>query len=288
MSQTYIVFDIGGTTIKYGLIDDQMQLTAINRCSTEQNHDGHILKKLLQLTHDFCQSQAITGIGISTAGIVGKDGAIQYAGPTIPNYQGTPLKEALEQSTQLPVFVVNDVAAALLGEQLAGGAQNADSVYCIALGTGIGGAYVNHGRLLSGAHATANSIGYTLYDPKTKTNYEQRASTLVLEGNLKPYHVSVPEAFELAKQKQQPYLQLIQDWALEVAKGVAPILLLLDPQTLIIGGAVSKQGDYLIHLLQQALSQLLPPDLIQTTIRVAQLADKAQLYGAYAGIRQLI
>ncbi|MCC3162791.1 ROK family protein [Lactiplantibacillus pentosus] len=284
MTELFLTFDIGGTSIKYGLIDQQLQLSHQGKCLTEQNKDGFILKQLLKVTASYQAQYPLTGIGVSTAGIVGAAGEIQYAGPTIPGYQGTPIKAALVAQSGLPVVVVNDVDAALLGEQLTGAAKGATSAYCVALGTGIGGAYVENGQLMTGVHATANSIGYMLYDSKTQTNYEQRASTLTLEHQLKPYGISVKDAFSEAKIGHAPYDQMIKTWAEEVATGIAPVLLLFDPEVLLLGGAVSLQGQYLVDLLTNALSPLLPPKLIQTKIRVAKLADKAQLYGAVAGL----
>ncbi len=254
------------------------------KCLTEQNRDGFILKQLLKVTASYQAQYPLTGIGVSTAGIVGAAGEIQYAGPTIPGYQGTPIKAALMAQSGLPVVVVNDVDAALLGEQLTGAAKGATSAYCVALGTGIGGAYVENGQLMTGVHATANSIGYMLYDEQTQTNYEQRASTLTFEHQLKPYGISVKDAFSEAKLGHAPYDQMIKTWAEEVATGIAPVLLLFDPEVLLLGGAVSLQGQYLVDLLTDALSPLLPPELIQTKIRVAKLADKAQLYGAVADL----
>ena len=284
MTKQYLVFDIGGTSIKYGLFNEALQLSQTGKCLTKHNQDGYILKQLQAVTADYQQKYDLDGVGVSTAGIVGPDGAIQYAGPTITGYQGTPIKAALMKQTGLPVFVVNDVDAALLGEQLAGGAQGAESVYCVALGTGIGGAYVEHGQLMTGAHATANSIGYTLFDPLTQTNYEQRASTLTLDRKLRAYNISVKDAFDEAKHNVSPFKDMINDWAAEVATGLAQVLLLFDPEILLIGGAVSLQGAYLTDLLTTALAPLLPPQLIQTKLSVAQLADKAQLYGAVAGL----
>ncbi|RMW51162.1 ROK family protein [Lactiplantibacillus pentosus] len=284
MTELFLTFDIGGTSIKYGLIDQQLQLSHQGKCLTEQNRDGFILKQLLKVTASYQAQYPLTGIGVSTAGIVGAAGEIQYAGPTIPGYQGTPIKAALMAQSGLPVVVVNDVDAALLGEQLTGAAKGAASAYCVALGTGIGGAYVENGQLMTGVHATANSIGYMLYDEQTQTNYEQRASTLTLEHQLKPYGISVKDAFSEAKLGHAPYDQMIKTWAEEVATGIAPVLLLFDPEVLLLGGAVSLQGQYLVDLLTDALSPLLPPELIQTKIRVAKLADKAQLYGAVADL----
>src|SRR5699024_5191578 len=104
-----------------------------------------------------------------------KQGEIIYAGPTIQDYRGTNFKEALK-SFQLPVHVTNDVDAALLGEIWQGEASTYDNVFCMTLGTGIGGAWLKD-ELMDGAHFQANAIGYLLYDEKTQTNFEMRAST---------------------------------------------------------------------------------------------------------------
>jgi len=284
MTKQYLVFDIGGTSIKYGLMDTDLQLKHTGHCPTEYNQDGHILKMLVEISQRVAAKHELVGIGVSTAGIVGPDGAIQYAGPTITGYQGTPIKAELMRVTGLPVFVVNDVDACLLGEQLAGSARNARTAYCVALGTGIGGAYLEDGRLLNGAHGTANSIGYTLYDVTSHTNYEQRASTLTLDRELAQYQVSVKEAFERARQEEQPYLEIIDRWSATVAAGLAQIMLLFDPEVLVIGGAVSQQGEFLRNLLQTHIDELVPKNLCQTRLEGAALADKAQLYGAVSGL----
>ena len=275
-----LAFDVGGTTIKYALLTPELTLEQTGSVPTNKNKDGQILKTLLELSQKFNHEYELAGIGISTAGIVASDGSIQYAGPTILDYQGTPIKARLEETTGLSVFVVNDVDAALLGEAVLGAAKNAKSAYCVALGTGIGGAYLANGQLTSGAHGTANSLGYTLFCPKTQTNFEQRASTLSLEAKLAPFNISVKEGFELATAGQEPYLSLLKAWAKEVAQGLSNILLLFDPEVLVIGGAVCQQKDYLLQLLNEQLALLLPPGLCQTKLKVATLADKAQLYGA--------
>lgn len=281
MSQ-YLAFDIGGTTIKYGLVTDDLTVHLLGVIPTQHNVNGAILSTLKAVATKILSTTTIDGIGISTAGIVGTDGAIQYAGPTIPNYQGTPLKVALEAATQQSVSVVNDVDAALLGECIGGAAIGSNNAYCVALGTGIGGAYFHQGQLQSGAHGTANSLGYTLYDLDRATNYEQRAATLSLEAQLKPDGVSVIEAFTQAKAGDRHFQARLKQWATTVASGLAPIILLLDPEVLIIGGAVSKQGQYLLDLITPALDQLLPAGFRQTQLKVAALGNDAQLLGAVA------
>lgn len=279
MSKNYLAFDVGGTTIKYCVIDEELNISRHAKVDTKHNADNHILKTLKEVTKAIQADTDLAGVGVSTAGIVADDGSIQYAGPTIPNYINTPLKLALTDQSKLPVSVVNDVDAALLGEAYAG-KLNSEDIYCIALGTGIGGAHYQNGKLVGGAHGKGNSIGYTMFDSKTNTNYEQRASTLTLEGKLRDYDISVIDAFEKAKANETPYVDIIKDWAKEVASGLAEIIVLFDPEYIIVGGAVSAQGDYLIDLLNEALEQLLPKDFNQTTLKIAEQGNNAQLIGA--------
>ena len=280
MSKKFLAFDIGGTTIKYGLIDQQLELSHCSKVPTEHNKDGHIITSVLDITQKMLAQFDVLGIGVSTAGIVGDHGEIIYAGPTIPNYQGTQIKQQLSQLTRLPIFVVNDVDAALLGEVVAGVAKNCSSAYCVALGTGIGGAYYNGGKLFSGSHSFANSLGYTLYDQADDSNYEQLASTLTLEKNLQPYGIGVIDAFAQAKSGDTTCLKAIEDWAYQVARGLANIVLLYDPAKLVIGGAVSQQGDFLLDILRRQMQKLIPEGLFATELVTAKLTNQAQLLGA--------
>src|SRR5699024_11856905 len=97
MKKYYLGFDVGGTTIKYGLIDSELNIIESSSCPTLENKDGHILKSLKKITEEMMNSYTLLGIGVSTAGIVGKNGEIQYAGPTIPGYIVTPIKKELEE-----------------------------------------------------------------------------------------------------------------------------------------------------------------------------------------------
>lgn len=278
----YLTFDIGGTTIKYGLIDENLSLIHLGQLETHQNQNGMIIQQLIQTTRKVMTTHKIIGIGVSTAGIVNRElGTIIYAGPTIPNYIGTEIKAIISHEFELPVYVENDVNAALLGEKLVGAAQDANNIYCVALGTGIGGAHLLNDHLQDGGTAQANSIGYLLYDSATQTNYEQRASTLTLQAQLSAQlHLSVPEAFDAAKRGESLPLEIIKNWSRSVAQGLAQIILIVDPELLIIGGGVSKQEKFLLDLLNQCIPAYLPPNFYRTKLVTAHNFNDAALFGA--------
>lgn len=279
----YLSIDIGGTYIKYALMDDQHRLVNHQKMTTPENIGYAIFKQIDAITEAAADNYKIDGIGISTAGIVDREkGEIIYAGPTIKDYKGTAFKAWLTEKYKLPVHVENDVNAALLGEIWKGAARNQDNVFCITLGTGIGGAFYNQ-LLIDGFHHQANSVGYLLYDPETRTNYEQRASTAALNkmiANELGESLSAKIVFERAKNGDETCFSIIKAWTMEVAKGLAQIILLTDPRCILIGGGVSVQGDYLLEQIQNQLETFLPANFLKTELKIAELFNNAALYGA--------
>ena len=94
MDNNYLAFDIGGTSIKYGIIDKNLQVVDYGTAPTNNNENNTIVKTLIDVTKQKKEFN-LRGIGISTAGRVGKQGEILYAGPTVKDYQGMQLKKTL-------------------------------------------------------------------------------------------------------------------------------------------------------------------------------------------------
>lgn len=279
---TYITIDIGGTFIKYALLNEQLELIHLNKVPTQVNKDQAIVNQVKQIVEQFNSSHTIVGIGISTAGIVDrKRGKIIYAGPTILDYVGTNFKEALA-SFNLPVHVTNDVDSALLGEIWKSDINLTESTFCLTLGTGIGGALYDNG-IKNGANLQANSIGYLLYDPVTQSTFEMRASTSALNkriANEIDSSLSTEHFFEQAKQGNEQCESILIEWTKEIAAGIAQIILILDPKRIIIGGGVSVQGDFLLNHIKQQIPVFLPNNFIKTDIIMATQKNNASLYGA--------
>ncbi|WP_053360937.1 ROK family protein [Bacillus sp. FJAT-27251] len=279
----YLAIDIGGTYIKYAFMNSEKKLYGHNKLPTEENVDHALIKQVEGIIQSALEAVPISGVGISTAGIVDRDkGEIIYAGPTIKNYKGTAWKEQLSQKFHLPIHVENDVNAALLGERWQGSAKGMNHVYCITLGTGIGGAYF-HDDLADGVHHQANSIGYLLYNADTDTNFENRASTSALNKMIQQEYgenVSAKTIFDWAKNGDHTSNVLIENWTREIARGLAQIILVVDPQCIIIGGGISAQGRYLLDLIERQIPSFLPNHFYKTEIKVAQLFNDAALYGA--------
>ncbi|WP_200415999.1 ROK family protein [Virgibacillus salexigens] len=279
----YLSIDIGGTYIKYALLNENLELNDHRKEQTKTTSKQVLYQQIEQIIKEIQNEYNLSGIGISTAGIVDRYiGKVVYAGPTLPFYKGMEWKQPLTKKFSIPVVVENDVNAALLGEIWKGSMINKNNIFCITIGTGIGGAYYKN-HLIDGANQQANSVGYLSYDPTTGTNYESRASTNALISTIKEHldDTVTPESlFERAKLGCHKCLTIIRNWAKEIASGLAQIILLYDPEYIVIGGGISKQDDYLLNFIQKEIHHYLPKHFLKTKVRMAALHNHAALYGA--------
>ena len=103
----------------------------------------------------------VLGVGIGSAGVVDpKTGGIAYANEIMPGWGGIALGPRLAEELDMPVAVTGDVHAHALGEARWGVGRGYESVLCLGIGTGIGGAFVMDGRVMRGSHGAAGHMGH--------------------------------------------------------------------------------------------------------------------------------
>ncbi|MFD0961252.1 ROK family protein [Paenibacillus chungangensis] len=282
----WVSVDVGGTEIKYAVFGADRDILYDGKRKTPAGEANiHIPEAVLAIVQEMMDRYGpMQGAGISTAGVVDtKTGEIIYAGGTIPTYKGTNLKRSIEDRFGLKTIIMNDVNAAAVGEWWRGAAEGVDDFFCLTLGTGIGGALFCGGHPVTGAHYRAGEIGHSLYDKESGTTYEQRASMSALlkqaTRKLPDFDGSGFTLFEEAKAGNTLYLDVIDQWAEEIARGVANVIVLADPALIVIGGGVSEQGDELLDRIKLQLPAYMPPGFSQSELAVAQLGNKAALYG---------
>ena len=172
VSPTHVcAVDIGGTKIACGIVTlngtDAPNVQSVKKVPTNAKEGGkQVLATVLQAIREALSRAeelglTISGVGISSAGVVDpRTGDITYANELMPGWGGTALGSAVTSEFDLPCSVLNDVHAHALGEARHGAGHGKDSVLTVAVGTGIGGAFVNHGILMLGAHDEAGHIGH--------------------------------------------------------------------------------------------------------------------------------
>ena len=181
----YMCFDIGGTSVKFGVAGESGALLhkgEIPNVITQKGVDG-LVESLASVMEQYQQEYRLYGIAVSTAGVVDPEkGLILYAPKYFPGYPGTALGERLEKRCGLPCTVENDVNAAALGEYWLGAGQGAKSLFCMTVGTGIGGCALLDGRVLHGAACFGGEAGLQHITPGS--TWEEMASTRALVRNV--------------------------------------------------------------------------------------------------------
>lgn len=279
----YLAVDIGGSSIKFAIFNSDYKIIHYEVCQTPNNLSLKIEDEIYRVANKIKKIYDYKKIGISAAGVIDTNTfTVVDASDTIKNYIGTNFKKSVGDKLGVDIYADNDVNCALLGEQWLGAAKGLNEVFCIALGTGIGGAYYLD-KMPKGSSFGAGEIGRTLYNTKTKTNYEQRASTIALQKKIKQIfsdEITVIEFFEHCKKNEKKYLEVLNCWINDLAEGIVNVLLLLDPKYIILGGAISKQGDYLLNLIKEKVAELNPVKNNKTNFIAAKLGNDAALYGA--------
>ena len=276
----YVCIDIGGTAIKYALMTAGGQILTQGQIPTriEADGSGDIPRKIAAIADELQKEGGrAAGVAVCSPGMIDADkGEVIYAGANFPGYSGMKLREKVEALTQLPCTVENDVNAAGLGESWLGAGKGAKSAFCVFVGTGIGGALVLDGKLVHGASAAAGEIGYL---PFAGGTFEQLASTSAL---LRQTGEAAGEAvFKRAASGEKQAVEALEEMAKKIACGLAQICCIVNPEVLILGGAVMAQRDFFEPRLGKYLTELLPAALlVNTRIAFAQLGTAAGFTGA--------
>ncbi len=238
--------DIGGTSIKYALFDGENIVESGQTSSNAKEGAQKLLENLFTL----CDSRNFDALGVSTAGMVGRNGEIAYANENIPNYTGVKLREILSMRYGVPVTVLNDIYAGAYSQK-----YRDDEFYFVALGTGVSGAYVGKDGLLWGNDCFAGQIGY-LKDRLGKSEIDKSASTRGLEQIA---GISAIEVFEKADEGDESAVKSLEEWGKEIVHLLTMIVGFFNPPRIVIGGSVSAQGEKLLSIIKSQFSLLPEP-----------------------------
>ena len=282
-----LVFDVGGTSIKYGGCVDN-QLREVHETPTEAKKGGrHIVDTLVSLIR---QQEGYDAIGISTAGQVNADeGFIIYANENIPGYTGTQIKSELEEQFHVPVVVENDVNSAAMGEAIYGAGREHADFLCLTYGTGVGGAIVRdrkiyHGSSFSAAefgaivtHAGERLAGSDFFDGC----YERYASTTALVKQAAAYRPELDNGRKIFENLDDPkVMEILDSWVDEILLGLSSLTHIFNPSCIILGGGIMVQP-LILEKIRQKKSKFIMPSFCHVQLLPAELGNAAGLLGAY-------
>lgn len=308
----YVGIDLGGTKIAAGLVDEDGKLIHKDSVPTHRERTAdEIIKDMSMLSLKVVKDAGVDlhnvkAIGIGAPGTPNtKEGTIVYANNL--NFRNVPVRSEMQKYINLPVYVENDANCAALAESVAGAAKGTEHSVTITLGTGVGGGVVINGKVYSGFNNAGAELGHILlisdgepctcgrrgcwesYASATACINQTRAAALknpyslinkLIGGDLSK--IDAKTAFDAAKQGDAVALEVVRQYIWYVAEGITDVINSFMPEVLVIGGGVSKEGEYLLEPLRHIVFNSIysREDVPRTRIVAAEMGNDAGIIGA--------
>lgn len=244
-----VCFDIGGTNVKYGLLDGDGNILDKNKFKTNINNGQDILYNMCDVVKNYIALYHIDGISISSPGFVDTEKGIITDGTILEGFIGLNIRDYFESRFNIKTAVDNDANCATIAEHKIGNGKECKNLVCITIGTGIGGGIVINNEIYNGSKFMAGEFGFMFIDglgkddPGEKT-YSNLASTRGLVERVSKKlneDISGEEIFKRASESDNACLEEIEFFYDKLAMGIYNLAYILNPDKILLGGAISTQ-----------------------------------------------
>lgn len=209
--------------------------------------------------------------------------------PNLKGWGNFNIKAYLTEKLGIPVKVNNDANVAGYAEAVAGCAKDTESVFYITISTGVGGGLIIDKKIINGAHSQCAEIYNMIINEDdyvqpglNKSSLEGQCSGVNIAriaSSVKNAELTTKEVFDLYEDKDEEIVHVIDKWVDNLAVGIADIIAVVDPEVIVLGGAVPINNPYLIDKITDSVKKkTADPGMVE--IRLAELGDNAGLIGA--------
>ncbi len=314
----YIGIDLGGTNIAVGLVDDNGKILAQDSTPTLANREyKEIVKDMIDVSEKVVAKAGfsmndVKGMGIGCPSAVDNETGEVVFTANIPSFSNLPLVKEIQKYHNIPVALENDGNAAALGEYAVNG-ENAGVFVAVTLGTGVGGGIILDGKIFRGSNGAGVEIGHiplvhngikcgcgnrgcweayasvTALIQQTKVAIEKHPESLMKAIADSRGAVNGRTAFDAAKQGDKVAQEVVKKYIEYIAGGVLAMVNIFQPEKLVIGGGISKEGDYLIkpiaeYVKEHDFNKIFTP----VKIEAATLYNDAGIIGAAFAAKNML
>jgi len=302
--------DVGGTNIKFGKFkldnsnfENSLLEKFMVKTLVDENPDV-LIGQIYDEIYAHLGDDELVGLGVGIPGPV-MNGVV--LGAQNIKWEIVNLKELLDKKfPNLLIKILNDANAATLGEWYFGYNHKKSNAILITLGTGVGGGIILNGHLVEGSTGSAGEIGHIKIYP-----FNGRECSCGLTGCLEQYasatgivktarslmkhkmttlskikFLSAKSIFDEAKAGDEVAKEVAERTAYYLSVGLASICNTINPDVVIIGGGVSRAGDYFLEKVRAYFEDLAFFSVKNTEIVLATLLNDAGIYGNYINVIQ--
>jgi len=242
-------------------------------------------------------------MGIGFPGPLNAETGTIFNPPNLQGWDSVPLRDILEKELKVPVAIENDANAAALGEWWKGAGSGADSLFCITLGTGVGGGIILDGKVWHGASSIAGEIGHTtvirdgikcscgnigcLEAYACSGGILKRVNDALLnerDNGMQPL-TNLKQVNQMAMQGNEIVLNVIKETGVILGIAIANIANLLNPEMIVLFGGVTNLGEHLVvPLKEEVKGRAFKKATDSLRIELSQLGDNSGILGAARNI----
>ena len=289
----YIGIDLGGTNVRVAKIDETF---AIIQDIIKPSHGLEGPKELVrdtifEMIDSLGDLSECYGVGIGVPGAVDSVRKVMTISSNINGFKDYPLANLIEERYHLPCYVDNDANVAGLAEALLGSGKGMPIVYYVTHSTGIGGALIVNGKVVSGKNGYAGEIGNIIIDRnREKVNslnagaVECEASGTAIKRKASKLFdkdvESAREVFDLAVQGNSDAIKLVDEISRDFAQLLSSIAHVIDPHCFVIGGGVSKASDYYFPIVKKYYNSMVHDIMKDVPMLKASLKEPGVLGAA--------
>jgi glucokinase len=275
--------DLGGTGIKFGLVDERGRLLRSLKVSTPSKRDARVVVDLMaeqaHILMGSVKGQRIKGIGIGTAGDVDPKSGLVRLSPNL-KWKNVPLKALISKRLKFPITIDNDANVAAWAAYVVEAHRKVKNLLCVTVGTGVGGGLIIDGKLYRGATGSAAEIGHLTLFPdgipcpcgnngcleryvgahamalQARTAIERGEPTILkrlVENDLSKLTPLILS--QAAGQKDKLSMRLWQQVGERLGIGLASLINILNPEWIVLAGGLSRAGRLLLDPVQRTIDK---------------------------------
>ena len=283
-----IGIDIGGTQLRAAVLDEQYRIIDVFKTANDRSLAcRENCDKLISFIRS--QNEDFAGIGIGAPGPMNMKTGTILNPPNLQGWDNFAIADYFREQTGLPAVLNNDANVAGLAEALLGNGNGYESVCFMGLSTGLGGAYVYRGQLVNGANGNAaewwnmvvndDPYGHKSANPGSLNEQAAGSGLKATASRIYGRDVSTKELFDLYYAGDETAVQIFEKATDVLARGIANITCVIDPDVIIVGGSVAIFNPlYVEAAAKKAKTYMNFPDSLH--IEPARFGDDAGLIGA--------
>lgn len=253
----YIVFDIGGSSVKYAIMTQEGDFLSKGSYKSSRNDFEIFKSSMIDVINKAKEEHNVIGVAVSAPGGVDSESGLIGGASALPCIHGPNFKKIFGEDLGLALEIENDANCAALGEVWKGAAKENNDVLFVVCGTGIGGAVIKDKKIHKGNNLHGGEFGYCILERiqdgenisfKTWSNVGATGALLSNVAKLKNIDVDQidgKKVFELAENGDVDCIRAIDEFYLNNALGIFNIQYMYDPEKIVLGGAISSRPDFI-------------------------------------------